>query len=304
MKEQIVALLKNVEENIYEKIEKAMKLCKAEKIIDLKNKIVIKPNYVIVEKEPYIHVTDPRIIIALIQWLKNRGVENICIAEGGWSIETAENAFKETGLIEVSKKYNIKLINLNKDKFITIKIPSSYNLKEVNIAKTILESDCIINVSKLKVHHIAGVTLSVKNLMGCIWPKNIIHEKIQEKLADLATLIKTKINIIDGIIGSEEDEIYGNAIKMNVIIAGLNVIATDSVGCLLMGINPEKVEYLKLLEKKGLGMAKKEAIRIHGENIDRIFKNFKLPEKFMNWYLNGGIKNEMQSMWKRGNPSI
>jgi hypothetical protein len=71
-----------------------------------------------------------------------------------------------------------------------------------------------------------------------------------------------------------------------------------------MGINPEKVEYLKLLEKKGLGMAKKEAIRIHGENIDRIFKNFKLPEKFMNWYLNGGIKNEMQSMWKRGNPSI
>ncbi|MEM1574396.1 MAG: DUF362 domain-containing protein [Nitrososphaerota archaeon] len=294
MIEQKVALLKNIEENIYEKIEEALKLCEADKIIDLKNRILIKPNYVIVEKEPYIHVTDPRIIIALIEWLKNRDIKNICISEGGWSVETAENAFKETGLIEVAKKYNVKLINLNKDKFITIKIPNSFNLKEVNIAKTILESDFIINVSKLKVHHIAGVTLCVKNLMGCIWPKNIIHEKIQEKLADLAKLIKTKINIIDGIIGSEEDEIYGRPIKMDIIIAGLNIVATDSIGCLSMGINPEKVKYLKLLEKEGLGIARKESIKVLGERIDRVFKKFKLPEKFMDWYSNMEEKeNEM-----------
>ena len=293
MKEQKIALLRNIEENIYEKIEETLKLCEAEEIINSKNKIVIKPNYVIVEKEPYIHVTDPRIIIALIEWLKNRGIENICIAEGGWSIETADIAFKEVGLIEVAKKYNIKLINLNKDKFIRIKIPDSYNLKEVNIAKTILESDCIINVSKLKVHHIAGVTLCVKNLMGCIWPKSIIHEKIQEKLADLATLIKTKINIIDGIIGSEEDEIYGKPIKMDILIAGLNIVATDSVGCLLMGIDPEKIEYLKLLERKGLGIARKNSIKIIGDNINRIFKKFKLPKAFTSCYLNEMIKDEV-----------
>ena len=167
--------------NLFNDVEKALKLIDAEKAISRSEKILIKPNYIIAEGPDYVHVTDPRIIEALIIWLKNLGVDDIIIAEGGLSTDTADRAFKITGLTKTAEKYGVKLVNLNKDKFVKVKIPDPYDLREVNIAKTVLEADCIINVPKLKIHHIAGVTLCAKNLMGCIWPKGIMHINIHKK---------------------------------------------------------------------------------------------------------------------------
>ncbi|MEM2082980.1 MAG: hypothetical protein QXY18_01270 [Nitrososphaerota archaeon] len=61
-----------------------------------------------------------------------------------------------------------------------------------------------------------------------------------------------------------------------------NIVATDSVGWLPIGINPEKGKYLKLFKRNGLGIAKKDSIKIIEENINKVFKNFKSLEKFMN----------------------
>lgn len=271
--------------NLFNDVEKALKLIDAEKAISRSEKILIKPNYIIAEGPDYVHVTDPRIIKALIIWLKNMGVDDIIIAEGGLSTDTADRAFKITGLTKTAEKYGVKLVNLNKDKFVKVKIPDPYDLREVNIAKTVLEADCIINVPKLKIHHIAGVTLCAKNLMGRISPKGIMHINIHKKLADLASIIRPCINIVDGIIGSEGNEISGDPVKMNIIIAGLDIVATDTISCIVMGIDPKKPEYLQLMSKKGLGTCDLNKIKVLGENLIDIIRNFRLAYGFEDWRL-------------------
>lgn len=277
--------------NLFNDVEKALKLIDAEKAISRSEKILIKPNYIIAEGPDYVHVTDPRIIKALIIWLKNMGVDDIIIAEGGLSTDTADRAFKITGLTKTAEKYGVKPVNLNKDKFVKVKIPDPYDLREVNIAKTVLEADCIINVPKLKIHHIAGVTLCAKNLMGCISPKGIMHINIHKKLADLASIIRPCINIVDGIIGSEGNEISGDPVKMNIIIAGLDIVATDTISCIVMGIDPKKPEYLQLMSKKGLGTCDLNKIKVLGENLIDIIRNFRLAYGFEDWRLKGPLNN-------------
>ena len=277
--------------NLFNDVEKALKLIDAEKAISRSEKILIKPNYIIAEGPDYVHVTDPRIIKALIIWLKNLGVDDIIIAEGGLSTDTADRAFKITGLTKTAKEYGVKLVNLNKDKFVKARISDPYDLREVNIAKTVLEADCIINVPKLKIHHIAGVTLCAKNLMGCIWPKGIMHINIHKKLADLASIVRPCINIVDGIIGSEGNEISGDPVKMNIIIAGLDIVATDTISCIVMGIDPKKPEYLQLMSKKGLGTCDFNKIKVLGENLIDIIRNFRLAYGFEDWRLKGPLNN-------------
>lgn len=275
----------------FKDVEKTLKLIDVEKVINKDEKVLIKPNYIIAESLEYVHVTDPRIIEAIIIWLKNIGIEDITIAEGGLSLDTVDRAFNITGLTKVAKKYDVKLVNLNRDTFVTVKVPNAYVLREVSIARTVLETDCIINVPKLKIHHIVGVTLCAKNLMGCIWPKGIMHTNIHEKLADLTSIIKPRINIIDGIIGAEGSEISGDPVKMNIIIASLDIVAADTIGCLIMGIDPRKPIYLQLMDKKDLGTCNLSKIKILGENLEDVIRNFRLAYGFEDWRLKEPLNN-------------
>jgi uncharacterized protein (DUF362 family) len=212
--------------------------------------------------------------------LKDLGIGNMAVGEGGAG--DTEKAFNVVGIKDVVKRHNIRLINLNKDPVISLKIPNALALHEVGIAETALKSTCIINVPKLKVHHMALVTLCMKNLMGLILPKSIMHDRLNEKIVDLTTLFKDKVklNIIDGLVGSEEDEVYGSPVQMNLIIAGTDMVAVDAVATAVMGIEPSKVKYLRLAKERKLGTANLNEIEVIGEQIDSVKREFKLPSTF------------------------
>jgi uncharacterized protein (DUF362 family) len=268
------------DENPYTALRKALELIDAKNLISPEDKILIKPNYVVAKHPSTGVTTDPRIIDGIINFLKDMGANNITLGEGGAG--DTDKAFDVVGAREIAKKHNIKLVNLNKDRIISQKIHGALALHEVGIAETALKSTCIINVPKLKVHHMAMVTLSMKNLMGLILPKSIMHDRINEKIVDLATLFreKVKLNVIDGLIGSEIDEVHGSPVKMNIVIAGANMVAVDAVATAVMGINPEKVEFLRIAEKRGLGTFKLSNIDVLGERIDDVKRKFKLPSEF------------------------
>ena len=118
----------------------------------------------------------------------------------------------------------------------------------------------------------------MKNLMGLILPKSIMHNQINEKIVDLTSLFRSKvrINIIDGIIGAELNETSGSPVKTGVIIAGKDIVAVDTVATAVMGIEPKKVKYLKLAEKKGLGISNLKKIDILGEKIEKVKRKFKV----------------------------
>jgi uncharacterized protein (DUF362 family) len=177
----------------------------------------------------------------------------------------------------VAIKHGVKLVNFNNDEYETVTIPLAMALHEVPISKTVLESTCIVNVPKLKIHHMAQITLSIKNLMGIIVGDRgaIMHKEIDHKLVDLASVVKPQLNVIDGIVGSEMDEERGYPIQTNVIISGENMVATDAVGSAVMGVNPATVRHLKLAEERNLGPANLDEITVLGESIESAKKKYR-----------------------------
>jgi uncharacterized protein (DUF362 family) len=252
---------------------KALEMINGNKVLPLKKPVLIKPNYLNANHPSTGITTDSRIIEGVIKFLKKYGFENIIIGEGSGFADTFE-AFRIAGVDLVSKKFNVKTIDLNKDEFIEKKPLHPLNLEKVKIAKTALESS-IISIPKLKPHRIAGASLSIKNMMGAMTPKGSMHSNLSKNIVDLASIIKPDLAVVDGIIAGEGHESSGNPLIMNLVIAGTDPVAVDSVGASIMGIPVDDIKHLAFAEKKGLGTADLNKIEILGEPIEKVRKNFK-----------------------------
>lgn len=252
---------------------KALEMTEADKVLPKKKPVLIKPNYINAKHPSTGITTDSRVIEGVVKFLKQHHVRNVIIGEGSGFADTFE-AFQVAGIDTIAEKWNVKLLDLNKDEFVEVKPTNPMALKTVKIAKTALEST-IISVPKLKLHRLAGVTLSLKNMMGTVTPKGSIHNPLSEKIVDLTSIIKPNIAVIDGIIAGEGHETSGNPVEMNLVIAGTDPVAVDAVGAAVMGIPPEKVKHLHLAEEKELGTCDLKQIEILGEPIEQVKKKFK-----------------------------
>ena len=225
----------------------------AENYFNKHESILIKPNYV-TDDLPSTGVTvDPDIVAGIVKYLLDNGFNNIIVAEGGMECYDMPSVFEKVGLTDVLKPYGIIPIDLNNDEMVEVVIDDATALRKVTVAKTYLEADAIISVSKLKVHCLADVTLCMKNMMGGLRPKNIMHSRIHEKIVDLNRYFTPRLSIIDGIIGGQCHETACCPVASNVLVGGEDVVAVDSIGAYLMNYEPTEVDYLMRAKDAGLG---------------------------------------------------
>ena len=247
-------------------------------ITNSETKILINPNWVTSDHFSTGNITSTETLEGIVRYLIQEAEidpKKIIVADGG-SFGITDKFFKLNEIFRL-ENYGIKIMNLNEDEIVSdIAIPSPLSLKTVNIAKTAIDASCIISVPSLKTHNMAKTTLSMKNMMGTIMPKSIMHSNIHKKIADLVSVLRSKMKfqIIDGIIGSDGWELGGKPIQMDLIIAGEDPVAVDRVGSAIMGFDVDKVKYLKYGEQKGLGIANLDEIEIVGCSIDEVYHKF------------------------------
>ena len=115
-----------------------------------------------------------------------------------------------------------------------IKIPQGKVLERAEIFKEILDGHVLINIPVAKSHSATGVSLGLKGLMGMIWDRESFHSQfnINQAIADLATVIKPQLTILDATraLVSGGPGGPGEVKKPNLIIAGIDPIAVDSYG--------------------------------------------------------------------------
>jgi uncharacterized protein (DUF362 family) len=270
-----VAIVKNIADPL-ETTVKAMQLIESDVLTALSGDkpILIRPNYLNAKHPSTGVTTDSRVIEGVVKFLKMHKIENMVVGEGSGFADTFE-AFHVAGVDKVAERWNIEMIDLNKDEFVEVQPPSPLSLKKVKVAKTALDSS-IISVAKLKPHRIVTVTLSLKNMMGALASKGTMHRgvNLSEKITDLASVLTPKVAVIDGIIAGEGHESSGSTVEMNLVIAGTDPVAVDAVGASVMGIEPFEVKYLDLAEKKGLGTCDLSNITVLGEPIAAVQRKF------------------------------
>lgn len=256
----------------YESLEEM----KAEEILSQKERILIKPNITVARQAKTGVTTHPSIVEGTLQYLFDHDIKNVVIGEGGGCDIT--RAYEELGFSLFAKRYNVPLVDFNRDEEVILKVPNPIIKEKFGIAKTVTESDCVINLPCLKVHKgESKVTLCMKNMMGCISKRrSIMHRDFNKKIIDLLKLTdKSLVNIIDGIIGMEKDEIHGNPVGMSIVIASRDWVAADSVGAAVMGFSEDEVGHIKLAEEEGFGTGSLRKIKVQGASIESVKRPFK-----------------------------
>jgi uncharacterized protein (DUF362 family) len=267
-----------------------------EKIKD--GRIVLKPNMIDFDPNHPLY-THPAMITATISVLRQLGAQEVIVAEGSGHNRDMDMILEQTGFDQALRDEKVPFVDLNLDAISPVPIKSNYTgLSQFFLPHTILGADIVISMPKMKTHHWAGATLSLKNLFGTIpgvkygWPKNFLHAYgIPQSIADIATTINPDFTIVDGIIGMEGDgPLNGTAVNSNVVLMGNNLTAVDSTAARIMGIYPEQLEYLRLMLPYG-GTINKFDIHQIGEEIESVQSDFNvLP-------LNAYIKQK-PSLWQ------
>ena len=154
------------------------------------------------------------------------------------------------------------------------------------LPRTVLSADLIVSMPKVKTHHWAGVTLSLKNMFGVVpgvaygWPKNVLHWRgIDRSVLDINGAVPVHFVIADGIIGMEGNgPLHGSARHLGRIVLSDDTVAADFTCAQLMGLNPWRVGHLAQAAKF-LGNGAVERIDQVGERIPQTVQPFAvLPE--------------------------
>ena len=249
--------------------------------------ILLKPNLVETRADaPHIN-THPSVIRAAADAFRSIGASNVLVAEGSGHCRDTLRLLEETGIADVLVEDRIPFVDLNYDDVYTIPNAGSHSrLKTLTLPLTLRKVDWVVSMAKLKTHHWAGVTLSMKNLFGLMpgsfygWPKNILHHAgIENCILDINATVRPHFAIVDGIVGMEGDgPIMGTPKAAGVIVMGRNFPAVDATCSRVMGIDPRRVNYLA--DASGsLGAIREENIRQRGELLSAVQTPFMLVDR-------------------------
>lgn len=247
-------------------------------------RVLLKPNLVDLPREGRPVVTDPAVIIAAAEAFRQRGAAEVIIAEGPALQRDAWQILDAIGLTQLLAEHDLPFVDLNLDDVEAV--PNSgqeTGLPSLYCSKAVLGADVLVSMPKMKVHHWAGVTLSMKNMFGTMpgqvygWPRNKFHlPNFNNAVLDFNLTTPPDYAIIDGIVGLEGDgPIRGTGIDVGVIVMGASLPAVDATATRIMGLRPEVVEYLRRAAG-WIGPIGEDSIEQRGETIAAVRTPFQV----------------------------
>lgn len=249
--------------------------------------ILLKPNFVEPDPQRVIN-TNPAVVAAARESFLRLGAQMVLVAEGPGHERDTEGIIETIRLRDFLGPLERIFVDLNADgvELVPTRTRAS-KLKELYLPRTILRADYVVSMPKMKTHHWAGVTLSLKNMFGIVpgscygWPKNALHwAGLTRSILDINSTVRPDFAIVDGIVGMEGNgPIQGTAKSCGVLVMGDDPVAVDGTCTRLMGMVPERIDYLShagLL----LGHLQQEKIRQLGESIESVRTPFAVTEPF------------------------
>lgn len=223
------------------------------------SRILIKPNLCGgVAGEQGSH-TSPVVLDAVAGYFARFGLP-IAIGEADCSFNDAGPLFRDLGIHELARRHKASVINLSTGPSEELDVPHAFRLKRLRVSA--LFSDAfIISVPVLKTHPWCGVTVSMKNMYGALYQreKAMLHSGLDENIVDINRIIGPHLTVVDATVavvtgGFKLGLWVGNpATRLDTVLAGYDFVAADAAGARLLGRDPDRVAYIRLAAREGLG---------------------------------------------------
>jgi uncharacterized protein (DUF362 family) len=250
--------------------------------VDVRGKrVFLKPNMVEYEAGTAIN-TDPLVIVGAAHAFRSAGAAEVVIGEGPGHRRDTEYLLTRTGLYDHLRECRIRFIDLNHDDVRDTPLETRYmGLRQLALPVELVASDFIVSMPKLKMHHWAGMTASMKNLFGVLpgavygWPKNILHvHGIDNSILDLNATVRPHFTIVDAVTAMEGDgPIMGVPRHLGMIAMGYDLPAVDATCARIIGLDPDRLPYLAEAGKF-IGNTATRRIQQRGEAITRFATSF------------------------------
>jgi uncharacterized protein (DUF362 family) len=260
----------------------------AEFALPAKDKVVLlKPNLVGLDPLGVMN-THPAVIAATRESFLRLGAAQVLIGDGPAMDRDTEAILESVHLREFVGPLTRIFVDLNIDDVERVPLATKASrLKELYMPRTVLGADLVVSMPKLKTHHWAGVTLSLKNMFGTVpgscygWPKNVLHwAGIDNAILDINAAVKPDFAIVDGIVGMEGNgPIQGTPKVCGALIFGDDPVAVDATCCRVMGLMPKRIKYLAAAGTM-LGHINADKIQQLGETIAALRSKFAVIKEF------------------------
>ena len=237
---------------------------------------------------------------------KDAGASKITLAEAIYG----PDSFDANGFTQISKELGLDQVNLNEpapfNEFVKVPVSGGgYIYPDFTLHRILQETDKFVSIAKMKCHYNAGITLSMKNLIGITpmtqyrsspdhWWRSALHgddsetpTRLPKVIMDLVRARPIHLAVIDGVMTAEGGEVPRGTFKPvqpGLLVAGKNMVATDAVSAALMGFDPttetpnvpfiRALNHLKLANDLGLGTNKLAEIQVLGAKIDDVKYKF------------------------------
>lgn len=247
-------------------------------------RVLLKPNFVEYDAHSVIN-TDPRLVAAAAEAIREAGAASVTVGEGPGHRRDTAYVMRASGLSDALTDARVPFVDLNTAPATSRMLSSRYTpLGSVWLPEAVAQADIVVSMPKMKTHHWAGVTLSLKNCFGCLpgrvygWPKNALHwVGIENAILDVAGAVRPSYAIVDGIVAMEGNgPIQGTPVPAGVLVFGDDPVATDTVAASMMGFAPGEVAYIAEAARF-LGQGDPARIAMRGEDPAAYTRTFERP---------------------------
>lgn len=228
--------------------------------------VLIKPNLGFLAATGTGVVTHAEVVRGVVRFMKEIGARPFIGDSCIFGVNAAE-AFEKSGTMAVAREENVDIINLDDGEAVSFDVPKPFAVDRVKISSYAANADAIVTVPVMKTHMYAKVSLSLKNMKGCLFQREKMRfhhlreedrfapwhafKNLERAVADLSSVLYADLSVVDGIVAMEGmGPILGEPKPLGLVMAAEDPIAADVAALFLMGFNPEDVPHLILAEEK------------------------------------------------------
>lgn len=230
-------------------------------------KVLVKPNIGWDVIPDLAANTNPLLVRRIIEHCLKAGAREVYVFDH--TCDNWVNTYRNSGIERAAKAAGAKVVPGNTENYYQqIEIPGGVRLKRTKVHQLLLETDVWINVPILKDHNSTRMTSCLKNTMGLVWDRGWWHANdLHQCIADYALYEKKPVlNVVDcfnvmvkhGPKGVSKEDV----VQMKSQILTADWVAGDAAAARMLGIEPEKIDYIPMAHKAGLGNMKLESLNI------------------------------------------
>ncbi len=216
-------------------------------------RVLIKPNLLMGKSPEAAVTTHPELLRAVIHEVLRAG--GIALVGDSPGMGSFRKVTEQTGIAAVCRESGAELVEFRE----TVTVQGTGIFKKLELARSYLDADRVINLPKLKTHEMMTMTCAVKNLFGAVvgaakagWhlKAGADRELFARMLLEIYLFRPPDLTIVDAVIAMEGNgPSSGDPKSAGLLLAGDNAVAVDVIAGVVAGI-PNKLLFLEQVARK------------------------------------------------------